>query len=436
MKIILLLCISTLLFATQYDTLNFRSYMDALFEHNENAKDVFYQKKIDYLSNEIQKDKYGFDIFLSAYAKTGSYISTQQTKQKPIQKPQRFHESGTGVVLNINKLLYDGEYWLLQQNYNILNKRVADIKAINTKEKLSLVGVNIYLNLLNSQEKLEIFQNIYKLQQKIYQNIQKRYSLGVVSILDYIDAKNDMLNLERNILLLQYTHLHNEYILRHSIKSKGKNPYKLLPLKINISYDSLTQLQQEAIQNSSDIALISNTLKTSQTNLLKEKRRYYPTITFNSYVGYGAASDTLFFKDFDKLSFAPYGELSLNISIPFYNRGDIILKKERELHTILLQKNLLSQKTREILIEVERSYHLLQTLHNQEKILQQQLHLLEQKRKVVTKLFDAKTISYKKYADTLKTYLDYKIQMIDLHQQSIRENFILAILIGKKDLYE
>jgi len=103
------------------------------------------------LLNEIKKDKYGFDIFLNAYARTGSYISTQQTNL-PTKQPGRFDESGIGAAINANKLLYDGQYTLINRNYDILQKRLANIKALNAKEKLLLFGLNIYSNLFISQE--------------------------------------------------------------------------------------------------------------------------------------------------------------------------------------------------------------------------------------------------------------------------------------------
>ncbi len=421
-------------FNNNYDILGFKQYIGTLFEFNENAQELFYQKKIDYLLNEIKKDKYGFDIFLNAYARTGSYISTQQTKL-PTTQPGRFDESGVGASINANKLLYDGEYALIHKNYDILNKRLADIKALNAKEKLLLFGVNIYSNLFISQEKLKLFEQMYNQQAEMQKSIEKAYNLGSTSTLNYIDSKNDLLNLKKAVLLLKYTHLHNEYILRHSIKAKGEKRYKLMPEKINFTYDSLSDLQKQAIQNSSDIALESNKLKINQTDFFAQKRRYYPSVNFNSHLGYGAANDALFFKNLNNTGFSSYWELGLNVNIPLYNRGDILLNKEKELHSILLQKNVLSLKTREILIEVERSYHSLQMVRKEQDILQEQVALLRKKIEITVKLYHAGAVQYRDYSDAVKNYLEYKSQEIDLNEKYTKEMSLLAILVGKRELY-
>jgi len=417
-----------------YDILDFQNYLAALFEYNENAKELFYRKKIDYLLNEIQKDKYGFDVFVDAYARTGSYISTQQTNLQTAQ-PGRFDESGVGASINANKLLYDGQYTLINKNYDILNKRLANIKALNAKEKLLLFGINIYSNLFISQEKLKLFHEMYNKQAQMQKSIEKAYNLGAASTLNYIDSKNDLLNLKRAILSLTYGHLHNEYILKHSIKAKGEKKYSLIPEKINFAFDSLKDLQKQAIQNSSDIALESNKLKINQTDLFAQKRRYYPTVNFNSHLGYGSAKDTLFFKNFNNTGFSSYWELGLRVNIPLYNRGDIILNKEKELHTILLQKNVLSLKTREILMEVERSYHSIQMIQQQQGVLQEQIALLHKKVEIAAKLYHAGSVQYRDYWDAVKNYLEFKSQEIDLNEQYTKEMFLLAVLIGKRDLY-
>lgn len=417
-----------------YDILNFKNFLAALFENNENAQELFYQKKIDYLLNEIKKDKYGFDVFLNGYVRTGSYISTQQTNL-PTTQPGRFDESDIGAAINANKLLYDGQYTLINRNYDILQKRLANIKALNAKEKLLLFGLSIYSNLFISQEKLKLFQKMYDKQAIMQKKIEKAYNLGSTSSLNYIDSKNDLLNLKKAVLSLTYEHLHNEYILRHSIKAKGEKRYSLIQEKMNFFFDSLSDLQKEAIQNSSNIALESNKLKINQTDFVAQKRRYYPSVNFNSHLGYGVANDSLFFKNLNNTGFSPYWGLGLTVKIPLYNRGDILLNKEKELNNILLQKNILSLKSREILIEVERTYHSIQMIKQQQGILQEQVRLLHKKIEIAEKLYNAGAVPYRDYSDAVKNYLEVKSQVIDADERYTKEMFLLASLIGKRDMY-
>jgi hypothetical protein len=419
----------------KFDILAFHNFITALFEHNDNAQEIFYQKKIEYLLNEIQKDKYGFDLFVDAYARTGSYISAQQTNLPAVQQGA-FDESGVGTTLHADKLLYDGEYSLVKREYDILNKRLANIKVLNAKEKLFLFGMNIYSNLYISQEQLEFFKQMHKQQADMYEEIEKTYNLGAASTLNYIDAKNDLLNLQKAVLSLTYKHLHNEFILKHSIKSQSEKKFRLKAMHVNLSFDSLSDLQKQAIQNSSDIALELNKLKINETDFLAAKKRYYPTVRFNSYLGYGTANNEVFFKKLNNTGFSPFWELGVVANFPIYNRGDIELNKEKELNNILLQKAVLSAKTREILIEVERSYHMIEMIKQQREILSEQAELLEKKVDVASKLYRAGAAQYRDYSDAMKNYLESKVGLVDIEQQYIKESLFLAILIGRKDLYE
>jgi len=418
-----------------YDILNFKNYLSALFEHNDDAQGLFYQKKIDYLTNEIQKDRYNFDIFLNAYARTGQYISTQQTNTPNFQAGG-FDESGVGLAINANKLLYDGQYHLINHNYDILNKRLADITALNAKEKLSILGMTIYSNLYTSQEKLRIFRAMYKKQKRMTQIINAGYNEGKNSTLNYIDSQNNLLTLQRALLSQKYLHIHNENILRHSTKSKSEKHYKLIRESINFHLDSLVDLQKIAIQNSSDIALESNKLKINQTDFLAQKRRYYPTINFQSHYGYGAANDALYFKNFNGIGFSRYWEAGLTLQLPIYNRKDIILNKEKELNTILKQKTVLSAKSREILLTLENSYNSLQRIQSQQVILQKQADLSLQKIDVAKESYFLGVAQYKDYSDAMRSYITYSLQLIDLKENYTKEMFLLGTLIGKRELYE
>jgi len=418
-----------------YDPLEFTTYLSALFEYNDNAEELFYQKKIDYLLNEIQKDRYNFDIYVDGYARTGQYISTQQLNIPNVQTGA-FKESGVGVALNANKLLYDGQYSLINHTYDILNKRLADITALNAKEKLAILGLSIYSNLYTSQEKLRIYEEIYEKQKSMTLIISKGYNEGKNSSLDNIDAQNGLFSLERVLLNQKYIHVHNENILKHSIKSKGEKPYKLFQEKINFHLASLVDLQKQAIQNSSDIALESNKLKINQTDFIAQTRRYYPTVNFQSHLGYGTANDALYFENLNTSGMSTYWEAGLTFQIPIYNRKDIILNKDKELNAILKQKSVLSAKSREVLLAIEYSYNSIQRFQEQKEILEKQVALASKKIIIAKEEYFIGTAQYRDYSNALTSYLNYTLQLLDLEESYTKEMFILGILTGKKELYE
>jgi len=415
--------------------LNFRAYLQKIFQSSETRDEIFYQKKISYISSEIEQNKYNFDIFLSAYLRTGSYLSTQQANI-PAAQTAGFSESGYGVAINANKLLYDGAYKLTSNNYSILKRRLADIQSLNAKEQLTLYASNIYASMYISQEELKVYKEIYMLQKNITNIIKKSYKQGKYAPIDYIDAQNDLLSIKKSLIDLNYAHVHNEYIVKYSVKSQTPQRYRLLKQDIFFKKSTLIELQKQTLHNNSAIAIESNKLKLSQTDLLAQKRRYYPSVNFFSYLGYGALNNKLYFKDINTYTSSAFFEAGLRLNIPLYNRGDIIQNKKQTLNSILVQKNVLSRKSKELLISVEKSFNTLKRLEKQQNILQEQISLTKQKMHLTKEGYIVGKLPYRDYANAIKNYLQYTIELIRVEESYQQETLALAILTGKRELYE
>ncbi len=413
-----------------YDVLGFTRYVNTLFGSNSKSEEIFYQKKIDYILTEIKKDKYGFDIYANGYIRTGSSISAQSGNAPNVNGDY----TGAGIAVHVDKLLYDGEYSLVNHTYDILYKRLADIDELSAKDRLLIFGTSIYSNLYVSQEVLKIFRKTYKRQKSITKFIKEGYKQGKNSPLDFIDSRNDLLNLQRSILNTEYRYLNNDYILRHSIKSKSKKPYKLYPEKVKLNLDSLVLLQKEAISHSSAIAKESNLLQIKQTDLLFQKRRRNPEVRLSSYLGYGLSTSKIF--NLDSPGNGAFWELGLNFKLPIYNRNDISLSEEKERLNILKQKAVFSSRQRDILVQVEKSYNEIMRTKKQIEILEEQLSLLKHKLKIAKERYFGGVSPYRSYSDALKGFLNYKIQLLNMEQKQKQEISILSILVGKRDFYE
>ena len=413
-----------------YDNLSFKRYIDVLFESNDKTHEIFYQKKIDYILNEIKKDKYDFDVYANGYLRTGSSISAQSGNAPNVNGDY----TGAGVSLHVNKILYDGGYRLTNGAYDILYKRLADIDELNAKDRLAILGVSIYSNLYISQEELEILKKILK-QQKFVTNIIKQgYKEGKNSPLDLIDSKNDLLNLQRSILNMEYQYLSRDYILRHSTKSRSKKPYQLYPMSVKLNLDSLKLLQKEAIAHSGVLAKESNLLNLKEADLLFQKRRRIPELRFDSYVGYGLSTNKIF--NLDSPGNGAFWELGLNFKLPIYNRNDINLNIQKNRLNILKQKEVLSSRQRDILIQVEKSYNEIQRSKKQIDIIKEQLSLQKHKLKIAKERYFAGVSPYRAYSDAIRGFLNYKRQLLSMQQKYKQEISILSILVGKRDFYE
>ena len=409
-----------------YDLLSFKKYISTLLSSNDKVKEIFYKKRVDYILQEIKKDRYNFDVYIDGYLRTGSSISAQSGNAPNVNGEY----SGAGVAIHANKLLYDGGYNLIKHTYDILYKRLADIDAINAKNSLLLLGVSIYSNYYISQEELKIYKKIYDKQKSIVTFIKEGYKNGKNSPIDLIDARNDLFNLKRTILNLRYGLLDNDFILRHSIKAKSKKPYKLSVSDIKFKLESLSIIQKEALVHSGLIARESNRLKIKETDLLFQLRRRYPTFRFHSYLGYGLSTNKSF--DLSNPGKGAFWEVGLDFKLPIYNRDDINLKEERERLNILKQKSIMSQKARDILIKVEQNYNLILKLKREIKIVLNQLSLMKQKLKISKVRYMNGISPYRDYSTAFKGYLLYQDQLIKLKESLKRNIILLNIFIGKK----
>lgn len=406
-----------------YDIVHLKSYLSSLFEYNEQDKESFYQKKIDYLLAEIKKDTYNFDIYIDGYIDTGEDLRNT-VDYAPI--------SETGVRLHADKRLYDGGY-KLRNIYEILNKRIANIREIDAKDRLTILGISIYSDLFDTQERLALYKKILEEQKYLKNIIAQKYKKSTSSILDFIDAKNDYINIQRVVTDATYAYLHNDYILRHSIKSRSQKPLKLFPVSIDLNLDSLTLLQKEAIVHNTGIAMESNRLKLTETDFLNQKRRYYPEVDFLSYVGYGYYKNNTF--DFSNGATGTSWNVGLYFKIPIYNRNDIRLNTEKSQYDILLQKNILSQTQRDILIQTHRSYNELIRIKKQKNFTQELLTLAEQKLEVAKVRYLNGVAQYRDYSEALNRVIQYENQLIQINSNFIKESAILSILIGERKFY-
>lgn len=410
---------------SKYDNLYLQTYLNELFENNENAKEIFFQQKIDYLLADIQKDKYNFDVYLSGAVSTGEVVNFAT------QSPSTL----ATATINVNKRVYDGGY-SLSEKYEAINKRLAEVTSINTKDRLALLGTALYYDLYNSQERVVMYKALIEEQKNFKDTIQVKYKNGTSSVLDYIDAKNDFIALQRTLSDANYQFLHNEYVLRQSIHSKSSLPLKLFAanVSIDINLNETTNIQERAIANSSDIAMESSLVKLKTADLINEQKRYYPTVDFTSNAGFANQNPKVF--NFASNGAVGIWNLGLSVNIPLYNRGDIRLNIQKSQYAAMLEENKFSSKIRDVLNETQRSQTQLLRLNEQKKYVSELLSLAKKKLETSKERYLKGLAQYRDYSEALNRVLGYQNDMITIESDIIKESFVLSIIVGKREFYE
>ena len=403
----------------KYDVLSLDNYLKTLYLESKNNLD--YKEKSDYLANSINRDKYNFNVYIDGYLRTGKKISDDVTNSVVY--------SEKGVAFHIDKLLFDREYFLTSK-YNILYQRLANINKINKKNAIIIAGISTYMNLYFAKQNLKILKKMLKSQQIVFDNVKKGVEKGKLSKLDFIVAKSDLLKLKNSIILAQEIYLKNDYILRQSINSHSKKPFILQPVDVNLNISSIYEVQKKIIVNNADIAASSNLLKIKKLELLSAKTRFFPQLSYYSYIGYASSIDKTF--SYKSNLNSQNWEVGLTLLIPLYNRNDITLKTQKAKYDILLQQNALIEKQKTNLIKATNMFHSIKSLKSQIEIAKTQFELSQEKLNIYKKQLLVGIIPYDKYSIVLNQYLTNLKNLQNLKQKKVINVVLLNILLGTK----
>jgi hypothetical protein len=399
----------------KYDVLSLNKVLKSAMQENKNS--AYYQKKIDFLLSDIKNDKYNFDIYATAYARTGRITSNKYGSSAYTEE---------GATLNADKLLYDGDYFLTQK-YDVLNKRLALIREINTKKRLQTLIITDYINLYFSQESLKVLKKEFKKSETLFEKIKNRYKKQKISELTFITAKTDLLNLKDLYAIALKNYIHNDFVLRQILNSHSQKPFLLQPFDIKLKIDKFPLLQKNTLKGNGEIARESNTLKLRQTDYLSQKRRFQPTINFTSFVGYGFTKN----KEFD-MSHQGEGsnwELALTLRQPIYNRNDIRLNTQSAKYNILLQKEKLKSTQKTTLINLENLYRNIQLLTYRIEIQKEKTKLLFNEINIYQKRFLQGMISYDIYSTAFNNYINSLQKLETFKRQKAIDKLLLSMIV-------
>jgi len=402
--------------AKKFDILSLNKVIKSAMENNKNNS--YYQRKIDYLLSDIKNDKYNFDIYATLGITTGRLTSNKYGNSAYTDET---------IALHADKLLYDGDYFLTDK-YDILNKRLALINEINAKKRFKTLVITSYINLYFAQENLKYLKKQLDNNKKLFLKIKERYKKHTISQIKFITAKRDLLNLKDVYAIAVKNYIHNDYVLRQFLNSHSQKPFLLQPFNINLKINDFKQIQKDVLKNSSEIARESNILKLRETDYLSQKRRFHPTITLTTSLGYSLTKNKEF--DMAKQSEGPTWSIALTARQPIYNRDDIRLNIERAKYSVLKQKNKLQSTQKKVLINIENLYRTIQLLTYRISIQNEKTKLLKTELEIYKKRFLQGLVDYDTYSKSLNNYIK-SLQKLETLKRNKSINKLLLSMIWK-----
>ena len=101
--------------------------------------------------------------------------------------------------------------------YNILQSRYEELKT-----QISLEVINAFYDLQSAQKTIVAAREQFKSAKKAFEIVNKRYSEGQITLIQYIDARTTMTNAEENVIIAQY-----DYLIKYSTFEKVSCMYPL-----------------------------------------------------------------------------------------------------------------------------------------------------------------------------------------------------------------
>lgn len=406
-----------------YYTLSFEEFLHRLLGYEYEAKNIDYQRRLEELEAKLEQNPYNWDIFAYAVAGYSKFIDYDLITNKELTV-----DGGIGI----GKRLFDGGYGL-KDRIKRLKKRLAKLRSIKAKDKLTLYALQIYMEAYANERIKEIYQNLYFNQKAFFALIKERLKVGLASKVDYLDAKNDMLTIKRAFLAKIYDAMYSDYLIRNAIGLDTKKPIRLQEFGVVAKEGDLQALYQKALQENPDITVQRYLFELQKEYLKKAQNARYPILDLSSQIFYE------YKKDFGVTPHRSTNGLNynvnLNMKIPLYGPEASSETVQKEKIKTLMQKNDLLKTIKENARQIHRYYNEIDRIERTLQIVQEQLTLMKEKIDLVKKRYQSGLSSYRRYSDALRELLRLSEERYMLQAARVNNEGVLLVLQGKHLFY-
>ena len=406
-----------------YYTLSFEEFLHRLLGYEYEAKNIDYQRKLEELEAKLEQNGYDWDIFAYAVAGYSKFIDYDLVTNKEFTL-----DGGIGI----GKRLFDGGYGL-KDRIARLKKRLATVRSIQAKDKLSLYALQIYMEAYANERIKEIYQNLYFNQKAFFALIKERLKVGLAGKVDYLDAKNDMLTIKRAFLAKIYDAMYSDYLIRNAIGLDTKKPIRLQEFGVMAKEGDLQALYQKAMQENPDITVQRYLFELQKEYLKKAQNARYPILDLSSQIFYE------YKKDFGVTPHQSTNGLNynvnLNMKIPLYGPEASSEAVQKEKIKTLMQKNDLLKTIKENARQIHRYYNEIDRIERTLQIVQEQLTLTKEKIDLIKKRYQSGLSGYRRYSDALRELLRLSEERYMLQAARVSDEGTLSVLQGKHLFY-
>ncbi len=400
---------------------NFETYLSKLLQSSKEYDNSYLNYKLAKLQNLISQDKYNFNF----------HFQTALGYSRSIPNTGGFTDTSTlNSDLVLSKKLYDGQKSYTYNKKAFLVQRLSELEHLKTKEQVTLLGLDIYTNLLLIQEQIKIQKKVQKYKKSLLNNLDKRSKVLKIVDLDKLAIQNEILDLEKSLINLTQMYKTSNHLFRQSIDLSADGKIILGWFDISQSISNLYNLKKMAMAKNNDVAVSQNQLKLSQADIIMQHSRKDWEINFNTALGIQTqkvkTSTTV------TNTHGTAWNTALTFKYPIYQGNDINLNVQRAKIETLKAKNLLNIQQKSILNLIEQKYNEYEQNSKLDTILKKQSKILTRTKEAYKKRYLLGAGPYREFSDEISKHLTNENDSL-INSINIRKNFIeLSILTGKK----
>ncbi len=382
------------------------SYLAKLTQADLDYKDRTLESKVVLIQSLIEQTRYNPDIYLEGNLFTESTVDVAIASLAP--------EVQAVGKINLNMRLYDAQRSHYMSQRDALFKQLSEQQLIDAKERLQLMGIEIYSELMQIQKTIEQYKILLKYQKRITDLAITRSGKGLGGIYDKTQAQNDLLNIRLRLTDLKELLIQKEFLFRQSINSDSTGAILLEEMHYAKVSDSLQQLQHAVLEKNAHLNLLKKKYELSTSDIETEASRRGLSLDLRSHYGYGYVEQVSApnLSDSDQDWYA-----GLTLKYPLYERNDIDLKVEQKQVQALQSKNSVNIQKRALTRTVNRLYNSIQKYEIKDRLYTQQKEVL----------LERTTMTYNRFKEALETYKPYSDSVRDMARSD--EAFIKNALL-------
>lgn len=362
---------------------------------------------------------------------------------------------GTGQDLRVGRSIdrftnafieevYTTNYFGLQTNMTLFNGfqiknqvrqneflRDAGAKNIEAVKNRTIIGVlQAYLQVLASQELLEVSKQQVETSKSQVERINKQIAAGVVGQSELFQVQSQLVNDEFSLVTSHNSHKAARLALFQLMNQSPHNSLAFEPLNeavllYDISSQSVEAIFEQAVNNFPEVKAGELRMKSFDSQLKATQANVMPQVSLSANYGTFYSSSNKSENYFKQINGTRSGSLSLDISIPILGR----LQNSPRISAVKIQQQLTQNQLNiaklQIRQAIEQSYQLLSAANDRYKVATNQVNILDQNIKAVESRINAGTVNFIEYVLAKTNFDRAKSNLVQAKYEFLLQNKIL-----------